>query len=82
MCPKAVIASSDAQASGEVVENSPDGSLELEWHPPRLNAAIDGNANNESDVEPVDMLPPIRLCYRCLCDVLFLGIIFLISVGL
>jgi len=30
MCPKSVITGCDSQPSGEVVGNSPDGSLELE----------------------------------------------------
>jgi hypothetical protein len=50
---------SDAQTSEEIVHNSPDGSLELEWHPNGLDAAIDRDAENEENVQPVDVLVPV-----------------------
>lgn len=50
---------SNTQASEEVVHNRPDGSLELEGHPEGLNAPIDRDAENEEDVQPVDVLVPV-----------------------
>jgi len=82
MCPKSVITSCDSQTSGEVVGNSPDGSLELERILEGEDTASQRNADNESDVQPVDMLIPIRLGDGCLCDVDFLRVIFRIPVWL
>jgi hypothetical protein len=50
---------SDTQTSEEIVHNSPDGSLELERNPDGLDAAIDWDAKNEEDVQPVDVLVPV-----------------------
>jgi hypothetical protein len=50
---------SDTQTSEEIVHNSPDGSLELERNPDGLDAAIDRDAKNEEDVQPVDVLVPV-----------------------
>jgi len=77
-----VISSSYTEAGSEVVQDSPDGSLELERDPESLDAAIDGNAHDESDVEPVDMLVPVRSRHRGFGDVRFLGVIFGVPVRL
>ena len=82
MCPKTVIPCCDTETSSEVVCYSPDGSLQLERNEEGTDAAIERDHHNESDVEPIDMLVPIRLGDRFLCDVFLLGIIFRFSIWL
>ncbi len=77
-----MVASCDTQTSGEVVCNGPNGGLDLERYPEGLDAAVDGNANDESDIKPVDVLIPVRSGHWDLGDVRLLGVIFGISVGL
>ena len=81
MCPQSVISSCDSQTGGEVIQNGKDGCLQVQRRPPGLDAAVYGNANDEGDIEPVDVLVPIRLGHGRLCDVWLLGVIFRASVG-
>lgn len=39
------------------------------------------NANDEEDIEPVDMTVPVGFCHGLVCDVYLLGIIISIPVG-
>jgi hypothetical protein len=77
-----VIASCDTETSHEVICYSPDGGLELERSPIGSNEAVDGNSNNQGDVEPIDMFVPIRLGDGLLGDVRFLGIVLLVTIWL
>lgn len=60
--------SSDSETSEKVVDDGPDGSLELQWHPKGLNTAIDGNSHDEKNVQPVDMLVPVLASQRRIGD--------------
>jgi len=82
VCPEAMVASCDAETGREIVCYGPDGGLELERNPPGLDEAVDGDGDDEDDIEPVDVLVPIRLGDRRLCDVWLLGVIFGVSVWL
>jgi len=75
-----VIACCDSQPRGEVERNCPDGGFESERCPKSLDATVDRNANDEDDVEPVDMLVPVRPRNGSLCDMLLLWLIFGVSV--
>lgn len=66
--------SSDSETGKKVVNDSPDGSLELQWHPESLNTAIDGNSHDEEDVQPVDMLVPVLASQRRIGDMDLLGV--------
>lgn len=49
----------DTETSEEVVDDGPNGSLQLERHPERLDASVGRNANDEEHVQPVDVLVPV-----------------------
>ena len=78
VCPQTVVASGDTEASGEVEGDGPDGSLEVERCPVGSNETAHGNANDEDDIEPVDVLVPVLLCHRSLSDVRLLGVVGLV----
>ena len=73
-----MISSCNAQAGSEVVGHSPDGGLPFEWCPEGGNDATDGDADNENDIEPVDVLVPVLLCHGGLSDVRLLGVVGLV----
>lgn len=50
-----MITGSDAQASGEVVDDGEDGGLEVQWGPKGSDTAEEWNADNEEGIEPVDV---------------------------
>lgn len=64
----------DAQSSEEVVDDSPDGCLQLQRHPEGLYAAVDRNAEDKEDIEPVDMLVPVAPGHLGVGNVHLLGL--------
>lgn len=64
----------NTETSEEVVDDGPDGSLQLQWHPQGLNTTIDGNADDEEDVQPVDVLVPVGTGHLGVSDVHLLGV--------
>lgn len=82
MCPESVITCGDAQTGGKVIQNGPDGGLCLEGDPEGLDTAIQGNSDDEVDVEPVDVLVPVGACHGGVGDMDLLGVIGGVSVGL
>ena len=72
----------DAQTGCKVVQYGKDEGLQLQRHPPSLDHAVQRNANDESDVEPVNMLVPVGFGDWCLGDVLLLWIVRLVPVWL
>lgn len=74
--------SSDSKSSSEIVCNSEQSRLPLDRRPDSLNATIERNADNESDIEPIDVLVPIGLSNRRVSDMGFLGVVAPASVGL
>lgn len=78
MCPQTVVAGGDTEASGKVEGDGPDGSLEVERCPVGGDETAHGNANDEDDIEPVDVLVPVLLCHGSLSDVRLLGVIGLV----
>lgn len=75
-----MIASCDAQARGEVVENCKDGSLPDERREESLDAAKQRDANNEGDVQPVDVFVPILASDGSLGDVGLSRLVMLVAV--
>ena len=73
------LTSCDAETSHEVVGNCPDGRLQLERCPVRCDETVDWKANDESDVQPVDMFVPVGLRNWLLGDVRLLGVVLLAS---
>lgn len=61
MCPQSVVAGGDSETGHEIIDDSPDGSLDLEGCPERLHATVQRNADDQGDIQPVDVLVPIRL---------------------
>ena len=57
--PEAMVTSSDAETSEEVVENSEDGGLGVERNPVRRNQTREGNEDDEGRIEPVHVLVPV-----------------------
>ena len=78
MCPKPVIASCDSEAGAEVVADGPDGRLPPQWCPDGRDETGNWNADDEDDIEPVDVLVPVLLRHRSLGDVRLLGVVFLV----
>lgn len=74
MSPEAVIACRDAHSGHEVVNDGPEGGLPVQGRPVGGDAPIEGNADDEDDIEPVDVLIPVLACHRQVGDVWFLGV--------
>ena len=47
-----------------------------------MNESVKWDSNNQSDVQPVDMLVPVGSGHGSVSDVLFLGIVGLVSIRL
>ena len=56
-----MISGSDTETSSKVVGNGPDGRLQVKWGPECHDTSNSGNANNEEDIEPVDVFVPVLL---------------------
>ena len=54
-----MIASSDSQSRGEVIDDTPNGGLPKQRCPEGSDTANEWNPNDQVDVEPVDMLVPV-----------------------
>lgn len=54
-----MVASSDSQSSGEVVDNTPEGSLPIYRCPEGGDTANERDPNDQVYVEPIDMLVPV-----------------------
>ena len=54
-----MVASSDSKPRGEVVSNAPYGGLPIQRRPESSDAANQRDANDQVDVEPIDMLVPV-----------------------
>ncbi|KAI6876604.1 Acyl-CoA [Hortaea werneckii] len=76
--PQPVVAGGDTEAGSEVVRNCPDSGLPPQRRPRGGDETSDGNADNEDDIEPVDMLVPVFLGQRRLGDVWLLRVIVLV----
>src|SRR5271154_5525390 len=74
--------SCDTKAGHEVICDRPDSGFPSQWRPICCDEPIEGNKNNESDIEPVDMLVPIRSGDRLIGDVRLLRIVFLVTIWL
>jgi len=77
VCPQTVVASSDAETGCEVVRNGPNGGCEPERSPEGGNAASHRNADDERDIEPIDVLVPISAVHRGIGDVRFVWVVAL-----
>lgn len=69
------LTSSDAETSVDVVEDGPEGSLELKRNPVGGDEAHQRNKHNECCVEPVDVLGPVAPGHRSVGDVDLVGIL-------
>ena len=67
--PQTVVASSDTETGSEVVSDCPDGGVAVKRSPPSLDQTHEGNADDEEDIEPVNMLVPVGLGHRGVGDV-------------
>lgn len=72
----------DAEAGAEIPDDRPKGGLPIERREEGLDEAIDGNTNNECDIEPVDMLVPVPFRDGLVCDVWLLGVVGFAPIGL
>lgn len=72
----------DTKACHEVVDKCKQGCSPLQRDPEGLDTAIERNSNNESNIEPVDMLVPVGLGYGGIGDVRFPWIVRFVSVWL
>ena len=82
MCPQSVITSCYTEAGEVVVDNGEEGCLPFQRCPDGSDQTSDRYADDQTDIQPVDMLPPICSCHLGVCDVWFSWVIALISVGL
>lgn len=69
-----LLTSCDSQSSEEVVDHCPNGGLQLQRHEESLDTSGDGNADDEGDVEPVDMLVPVLASHLGIGNVHLLGV--------
>lgn len=63
-----MLTSSDANSSQKIVPNSKDGGLELQRDPVGVDEAVYRHEDDKGDVEPVDMLVPVRERDGSVCD--------------
>lgn len=56
---EAKLTSSDPEACHEIVDVGEQSRLPIKWHPEGLNAPVQRHADDQGDVQPVDMLIPI-----------------------
>jgi len=77
MCPKSVVTGCDTKTRHEIVCNCPEGRLQLKRRPVCCNKSIDGKADDEGDIQPVDMFVPVRLGNCLVGDVRFLRFVLL-----
>ena len=80
--PESVVATGDAEAGEEVVDDGKEGGLPLDGGEAGTDEAHDGNEDDEGDIEPVDMLVPIPPGHGRVGDVRSSWIIVSVSVGL
>lgn len=76
------LTSCDAQTGCKVVQHGKHECLHLQRDPPSLDHAIQWNADDESDIEPVDMFVPVGFGDGSLSDVLLLGVVRFVPVWL
>lgn len=81
MCPQSMVTSGDSKTGKVVVEDGKGESLPVEGCPQGSNQTHDRNADNEGNIEPIDMLVPIGPRHFGVCDVWFFWVIFVASVG-
>lgn len=74
--------SCDTKTSHEIVCERECGRLPLKGRPVRLNESIDGDSNNEVNIEPINVFVPVGTRNGLLRDVRFLGVVFLVSIWL
>ncbi len=69
------LTSCDTQTGHEVISNGPDSCFPLQRCPDCLDEAIDGDADDEDDIQPVNVLVPVLSRDGALGDVRFLRIV-------
>jgi len=82
VCPKTMVASCDTKSSPKVVDDSEERGLQTKRSPDCLDASVEGNSQDEGDVQPVDMLVPVGSRHGRLSDVSLLGVVGFGSVWL
>jgi hypothetical protein len=68
------LTSCDSQTSEEVVDDRPNGRLQLQRYPESLDAPGEGNTEDENDIQPVDMLVPVLASHLSVGNVHLLGV--------
>lgn len=66
--------SCDSETGEVVVDDGPDGGLELQGHPDGLDASVQRDSDDEEDIEPVDMLVPVLARHGRIGDMDLLGL--------
>ena len=74
--------SCDAKSSCKIIGSSKQSSLPLQRSPPCLDESVERQSDNHGNVQPVDMLVPVGFGHGRVSDVLFLGVVGLVSIGL
>lgn len=77
-----MVTSGDTETSVEVVDDSPNCSLPLQRSPVGLNTTKSWDTKNQEDIEPVDVLVPVRPRDGLVSDVWLLWVVLRVSVGL
>lgn len=72
-----MVAGRNAQTGPVVVDDGPDGGLQLQRRPVGRDEAAQGNEDDEGDIEPVDVLVPVGPRDGQVGDVWLLGIVAL-----
>ena len=71
----------DTKAGHEVICYRPHGCLPLKRGPVRCNEPVNGNSNDEGNIQPIDMFIPIRPSDGFFGDVWLLRVVLLVTIG-
>lgn len=82
VCPESMIAGGDTESREIVVDDSEQGGLPFDWSPEGCHQACQRHHNDEGDIQPINVFPPILLGYFRVGDVRFLWVIMSVPVWL
>lgn len=82
VCPESMVTGSDTESREVIVDDSEQDGLPFDWGPEGCQQAHQRHSNDEGDIQPVHMFPPILFGDFRVGDMWFLGIIMSIPVWL
>ena len=80
VCPESMIAGGDTEPREIIVHDGEQGGLPFDWGPESCHQACQRHRNDQSDIQPIHVFPPILLGYFRVGDMRFLRVIMSIPV--